>query len=83
MDDNVVTTSPILQERLKAIKKTHGGKELGKVTVDMAIGGMRGITVRPPSPALTNAQRMLPSQMNWLQICVLLLVICNCISTSK
>lgn len=35
-----------MQERLKAIKKTHGGKELGKVTVDMAIGGMRGITVR-------------------------------------
>ncbi|KAK9916173.1 hypothetical protein WJX75_009710 [Coccomyxa subellipsoidea] len=35
---------PEQQERLKAIKKTHGGKELGKVTVDMAIGGMRGIT---------------------------------------
>lgn len=33
------------QERLKALKKAHGGKELGKVTVDMAIGGMRGITV--------------------------------------
>ncbi len=36
---------PYTQERLKSIKKTHGSKELGKVTVDMAIGGMRGITV--------------------------------------
>ena len=34
-----------MQERLKALKKAHGSKELGKVTVDMAIGGMRGITV--------------------------------------
>ena len=34
-----------MQERLKAIKKQYGGKELGKVTVDMTIGGMRGITV--------------------------------------
>ncbi len=30
---------------MKSIKKTHGSQELGKVTVDMAIGGMRGITV--------------------------------------
>lgn len=35
-----------LQERLKAIKKNHGEKELGKVTVNMLIGGMRGIPVR-------------------------------------
>jgi hypothetical protein len=34
-----------MQERLKTLKKTYGSKELGKVTVDMAIGGMRGITV--------------------------------------
>ncbi len=34
-----------VQERLKAIKKQYGSKELGKVTVDMTIGGMRGITV--------------------------------------
>ncbi|CAL5218955.1 g707 [Coccomyxa viridis] len=35
---------PEQQERLKAIKKQYGSKELGKVTVDMTIGGMRGIT---------------------------------------
>ncbi|GLC45072.1 hypothetical protein PLESTB_001465500 [Pleodorina starrii] len=34
---------PEQQERLKALKKTHGAKSLGDVTVDMAIGGMRGI----------------------------------------
>lgn len=33
------------QAKLKALKKAHGHKELGKVTVDMAIGGMRGIPV--------------------------------------
>ena len=35
-----------LQERLKALKKGHGKKELGPVTLDMLIGGMRGIPVR-------------------------------------
>lgn len=34
------------QDRLRALKKLHGSKELGTVTVDMCIGGMRGITVR-------------------------------------
>jgi hypothetical protein len=34
------------QAHLKAIKKEHGAKKLGDVTVDMAIGGMRGIPVR-------------------------------------
>ncbi|GIL70561.1 hypothetical protein Vretimale_3685 [Volvox reticuliferus] len=34
---------PEQQERLKALKKNYGGKSLGEVTVDMAIGGMRGI----------------------------------------
>mgnify|MGYP001806842356 CR=1 FL=1 len=34
-----------VQERLKALKKGHGSKSLGEVTVDMAIGGMRGIPV--------------------------------------
>ncbi|PNW75148.1 hypothetical protein CHLRE_12g514750v5 [Chlamydomonas reinhardtii] len=34
---------PAQQERLKALKKGHGSKSLGEVTVDMAIGGMRGI----------------------------------------
>ena len=35
----------IPQERLKALKKTHGAKSLGEVSVDMCIGGMRGIPV--------------------------------------
>lgn len=39
----VAAKVPGEQERLKAIKKTHGSKKLGDVTVDMTIGGMRGI----------------------------------------
>lgn len=35
---------PQQQERLKRIKKEHGSAELGKVDVNMVIGGMRGIT---------------------------------------
>jgi citrate synthase len=35
---------PKEQERLKAIKKEHGTKDIHPVTVNMAIGGMRGIT---------------------------------------
>ena len=31
------------QERVKAFKKEHGSAVLGQVTVDQAIGGMRGI----------------------------------------
>jgi len=34
---------PAQQERLKEIKKTHGNKVIGDVTVNMCIGGMRGI----------------------------------------
>ena len=34
-----------MQERLKAIKKSYGSKQMGGVSVDMVIGGMRGITV--------------------------------------
>lgn len=33
----------LLQERLKALKKVHGAKSLGTVTVEQALGGMRGI----------------------------------------
>ena len=44
-----ITRKLDVQERLKALRKTHGSKELGKVTVDMTIGGMRGITVSSPS----------------------------------
>jgi hypothetical protein len=36
---------PAQQERLKALKKAYGSKALGEVTVDMCIGGMRGIPV--------------------------------------
>jgi hypothetical protein len=36
----------VLQARLKSLKKEHGSKVLGETTVDMAIGGMRGIPVR-------------------------------------
>jgi hypothetical protein len=32
-----------LQERIKAIRKEHGAKSLGSVTVEQTIGGMRGI----------------------------------------
>lgn len=35
---------PREQERLKALKKAHGSKELHSVNVNMVIGGMRGIT---------------------------------------
>jgi|TARA_B110000977_G_scaffold142580_2_gene180952 citrate synthase len=35
---------PGQQERLKKIKLAHGEKVLGEVTVNMAMGGMRGIT---------------------------------------
>ena len=35
---------PAQQERLKKIKQAHGDKSLGDVTVNMAMGGMRGIT---------------------------------------
>jgi len=38
-----------LQERLKKLKKEHGKKELGAVTLDMTIRGMRGIPVRTDS----------------------------------
>lgn len=37
-----------LQERVKALKKEHGRKVLGEVTVEQAIGGMRGIPVSWP-----------------------------------
>ncbi|KAK9843683.1 hypothetical protein WJX81_002147 [Elliptochloris bilobata] len=35
---------PEQQERLKALKKNYGGKEVGNVTAEKVIGGMRGIT---------------------------------------
>ena len=38
---------PLPQEKLKALKKEYGSKSLGNVLVEQAIGGMRGIPVRP------------------------------------
>lgn len=46
-----------LQERLKALKKGYGKKELGTVTLDMAIGGMRGIPVRAIQKAVRKLQQ--------------------------
>ncbi|CAG8689215.1 3831_t:CDS:2, partial [Funneliformis caledonium] len=34
---------PLKQEEIKQVKKEHGAKSLGNVTVDMVYGGMRGI----------------------------------------
>nr|GMD62231.1 citrate synthase, mitochondrial [Ipomoea batatas]GMD65223.1 citrate synthase, mitochondrial [Ipomoea batatas]GMD71772.1 citrate synthase, mitochondrial [Ipomoea batatas] len=34
----------MFQERLKKIKSQHGKVQLGNITVDMVIGGMRGMT---------------------------------------
>ena len=42
------------QERLKGIKKSLGDKDMGKVTVNMVIGGMRGITVSAARERLSN-----------------------------
>lgn len=36
------------QERFKKLKKEYGSKVLGEVTVEQALGGMRGIPVGPP-----------------------------------
>ena len=40
------TCRGLMQERLKALKKGYGSKEVGNVTAEKVIGGMRGITVR-------------------------------------
>jgi len=34
---------PEEQEKVKALRKEHGNKSLGHVTIDMVYGGMRGI----------------------------------------
>jgi hypothetical protein len=34
------------QERIKTLKKQYAKNEVGKVTVEMVLGGMRGIPVR-------------------------------------
>lgn len=34
---------PVEQEKFKTLKKEHGSKSLGEVTVDQAIGGARGV----------------------------------------
>ncbi|KAJ6750564.1 hypothetical protein OIU85_001136 [Salix viminalis] len=35
---------PEQQERLKKLKSEHGKVQLGNITVDMVLGGMRGMT---------------------------------------
>lgn len=42
----------LLQERVKSFRKEKGNAVLGQVTVDQAIGGMRGIPVRVMSYSL-------------------------------
>jgi len=41
--DRMEALIPQEQKRWQAIKKTHGSKSLGEVTVDQAIGGARGV----------------------------------------
>lgn len=52
------------QERIKAMKKSIGAKEIGKVTVDMCLGGMRGVPVRrrPSASASGGSSRLLASR---------------------
>ncbi|DBB15161.1 TPA: hypothetical protein ACH3X3_004166 [Trebouxia sp. C0006] len=52
------------QERLKKLKKEHGRKELGAVTLDMTIRGMRGIPEKLPS-AIPDGEP-LPEGLLWL-----------------
>ena len=43
LKDIVAEKIPEQQERIKRLKKEHGDKALGEVTVGMCLGGMRGI----------------------------------------
>ncbi|CAG8511793.1 3352_t:CDS:2 [Ambispora gerdemannii] len=43
LKERLVEIIPERQEEIKHLKKEHGAKSLGNVTVDMAYGGMRGI----------------------------------------
>lgn len=47
---------PIKRAELKELKATHGNKSLGDVTVNMAIGGMRGIKGMIWEPSLLDAE---------------------------
>jgi len=47
---------PGVNARLKAIKQAHGEKSLGEVTVNMAMGGMRGITAMLYETSLLDAE---------------------------
>ncbi|KAI8468413.1 MAG: citrate synthase precursor [Monoraphidium minutum] len=43
LKSHLAAAIPIEQERLRNIKRNHGTKSLGEVTVDQALGGMRAI----------------------------------------
>ncbi|CAG8652620.1 3322_t:CDS:2, partial [Paraglomus brasilianum] len=43
LKERIAELIPIKQEEVRQVKKDHGYKALGPVTVDMAYGGMRGV----------------------------------------
>ena len=47
---------PKTNERLRAIKKAHGDQSVGEVTVNMVMGGMRGITGMMYETSLLDAE---------------------------
>jgi len=52
----VATQIPAMNERLRAIKKAHGERSVGEVTVNMVMGGMRGITGMMYETSLLDAE---------------------------
>jgi citrate synthase len=43
LKDTLAEIIPQEQEKVKKLRKEHGNKSLGAVTIDMVYGGMRGI----------------------------------------
>ena len=52
----VAAQIPKTNERLRAIKKAHGDQSVGEVTVNMVMGGMRGITGMMYETSLLDAE---------------------------
>ena len=52
----VAAQIPATNERLRAIKKAHGERSVGEVTVNMVMGGMRGITGMMYETSLLDAE---------------------------
>jgi len=52
----VAAQIPAMNERLRAIKKAHGERSVGEVTVNMVMGGMRGITGMMYETSLLDAE---------------------------